>query len=74
MLQDMQRERQISLIEADESMIPWHVYVRYPENWPEVSRRQDRYGAFERTEDEATRKARRQTRREPSLRSPSKPA
>lgn len=58
MLQDMQRERQLSLIEADESMIPWHVYVKYPDNWPEVTRRQERYGAFERMEDEASRKAR----------------
>ncbi len=60
MLQDMQRERQISLIEADESMIPWHVFVRYPDNWPEISLRQERYGAFQRTEDDATRKARHQ--------------
>jgi general secretion pathway protein D len=59
MLQDMQRERQISLIEADESMIPWHVFVRYPENWPEITKRQERYGAFQRMEDEASRAARR---------------
>jgi general secretion pathway protein D len=59
MLQDMQRERQVSLIEADESMIPWHVYVRYPENWPEITKRQERYGAFQRMEDEASRAARR---------------
>jgi type II secretory pathway component GspD/PulD (secretin)/tetratricopeptide (TPR) repeat protein len=58
LLQDMQRERQYSLIEADESMIPWHVFVKYPDNWPEVTRRQERYGAFERMEDEASRKAR----------------
>ncbi len=59
-LQDMQRERQMTLIEADEAMIPWHVYVRYPDNWPEINRRQERYGAFQRMEDEATRAARRQ--------------
>ncbi len=58
MYQDMQRERQISLIEADESMIPWHVFVRYPENWPEITKRQERYGAFQRMEDEASRAAR----------------
>ncbi len=59
-LQNMQTERQAAIIDADESMIPWHVYVHYPDNWPEINRRQDRYGAFQRMEDELTVKARRQ--------------
>jgi len=58
-IKDMERERQLTLLEADEAMIPWHVYVRYPENWPEINKRQERYGAFQRMEDEATRRARR---------------
>lgn len=35
-------------------------YVRYPGNWAEVVRRQERYGALQRMEDPSTRKARRQ--------------
>jgi len=58
MIEEMRTERQLTLLDADESMIPWHVFVRYPENWAEINRRQERYGAFQRMEDEATRKAR----------------
>ncbi len=39
---------------AGRSTVSGSTLVRYPDNWPDVARRQERYGALERMEDKTT--------------------
>jgi hypothetical protein len=50
---------QVSPVQASPPRASGETYVRYPGNWAEVVRRQERYGALQRMEDKPTREARR---------------
>jgi hypothetical protein len=50
---------QVSPVQASTPRSSGQTFVRYPGNWAEVVRRQERYGALQRMEDKPTRDARR---------------
>jgi general secretion pathway protein D len=39
---EMYRQQQALLIDAEEAKIPWHQLIKYPENWPELISSPDR--------------------------------
>lgn len=56
--QPVYRQPDISPVQAETSTYSGETFVRYPANWAEICRRQERYGALQRMEDRPTREAR----------------